>query len=65
MVDPRGYDRGTGHAMKAGEVLEISIYNPHECIPQDESGHRQFIRIVGSGVHGRAPHFTRNPKIHD
>lgn len=47
--------------MKAGEVHKISILTPHESLPVKESGKRQFIRIISSGVHGREPYFTKNP----
>lgn len=47
--------------MKAGDVHEIGILTPHESLPVKEDTKRQFIRIVGSGVHGQAPYFTSNP----
>jgi len=57
------YPRSQSHMMPAGEIVKIGIRTPHECIKQPNSEARQFIRIVGSGVHGRAPHFTVNPKM--
>lgn len=54
------FPREVGKLMAAGEVLEIGIFTPHECIPQKQSGQRQFFRIVGKGVHGREDYFTRN-----
>ncbi len=54
------FPRETGRMMGAGELMEIGIFTPHEPITQRESGNRQFLRIVGKGVHGREPHFTRN-----
>lgn len=59
------YPRAESHVMAAGEIVQMGIRTPHECIPQLKSSGRQFIRIVGSGVHGRAPHFTKNPKLGD
>lgn len=55
------YPENTGVLMKKGEVAKISIFTPHECIPQSKSGHRQFFRIVGKGVTGRESYFTKNP----
>lgn len=47
--------------MAAGEVYKIGILTPHESLPVAENVNRQFLRIVGKGVHGREPHFTENP----
>lgn len=49
--------------MKAGEVHRIGILTPHESLPVREAFHRQFLRIVSSGVHGSEPYFTRNPLL--
>lgn len=57
------FPRQTGRLMKAGEVMEIGIFTPHEPIAQAEGGKRQFFRIVGQGVHGREDYFTRNPVL--
>ena len=57
------FPRHSGRMMKSGEVVNIGIWTPHECIPQRAAGPRQFIRIVGSGVHGRDPGFDRNDRI--
>ncbi len=46
--------------MKAGEVHEIGILTPHESIPVKADTDRQFLRIVGRGVHGRESYFTEN-----
>jgi len=51
--------------MKAGEVRQIGILTPHESLPVRETCRRQFLRIVGSGVHGREPYFTKNPLVGD
>lgn len=47
--------------MRAGEVHRIGILTPHESLPVPSDVRRQFLRIVGSGVHGREPYFTENP----
>ncbi len=47
--------------LMAGEVAEIGVLTPHESLPVNENVRRQFLRIVGSGVHGREPYFTENP----
>lgn len=57
------YPENTGINLKSGEVAKISIFTPHECINQAESGKRQFFRIVGKGVTGREDYFTINPLI--
>lgn len=48
--------------VRAGEVHKIGILTPHESLPVATDACRQFLRIVGSGVHGREPYFTVNPK---
>jgi hypothetical protein len=55
------YDAAT--FMKAGEVVEIGILTPHESLPVKKDFNRQFLRIIGSGVHGREPYFTENPLV--
>lgn len=57
------YPEQTGKLMKAGDLAKISIFTPHECVPQKHSGQRQFFRIVGKGVRGRESYFTHNPLI--
>ena len=47
--------------MQAGELHQIGILTPHESLPAQADFDRQFLRIVGSGVHGREPYFTVNP----
>ncbi len=49
--------------MKAGEVHRIGILTPHESLPVSQSTNRQFLRIVGAGVHGRESYFTENPMV--
>lgn len=57
------YPESTGIMLKSGEVAKISIFTPHECVIQKESGFRQFFRIVGKGVSGREEYFTINPLL--
>lgn len=57
------YPEHEGILLKSGEVVKISIFTPHECVNQKESGKRQFFRIVGKGVTGREDYFTINPLI--
>lgn len=47
--------------MQAGEVHRIGILTPHESLRVQTDFDRQFLRIVGAGVHGREPYFTVNP----
>lgn len=46
--------------MQACEVREIGILTPHESLPVHQTVARQFLRIVGAGVHGREDYFTTN-----
>ena len=55
------YARAT--LMKAGEVRQIGILTPHESLPVSGDVRRQFLRIIGSGVHGREAYFTENPRL--
>ncbi len=57
------YQYSTATFLRAGEVREIGIATPHESIPVQRDFDRQFLRIVSSGVHGREPYFTVNPKV--
>ena len=47
--------------LKEGEIREIGILTPHESLPVKQDVNRQFLRILGSGVHGRENYFTINP----
>ena len=51
--------------MKSGEVHQIGILTPHESVPAEQDFDRQFLRIIGSGVYGREPYFTKNPLMGD
>lgn len=55
------YPYEAAEVLGAGEVREIGILTPHESLPVKADGRRQFLRIVGSGVHGREDYFTINP----
>lgn len=49
--------------LKSGEVHQIGILTPHESLPVPADFNRQFLRIIGSGVHGREEYFTQNPLV--
>lgn len=55
------YPYETATLMRAGDVHKIGILTPHESLPVYRDVRRQFLRIVGSGVHGREEYFTVNP----
>ncbi len=57
------YPLETATLMQAGDVHRIGILTPHESLPVMSDVDRQFLRIVGSGVHGREPYFTVNPLL--
>ena len=57
------FPRSEGKMLKAGQVAEIGIFTPHECIQQTKDSNRQFFRIVGNGVKGSARGFTKNPLL--
>lgn len=57
------YPIESGILMKSGDLAEISIFTPHECVVQTKTQERQFFRIVGDGVSGREDYFTINPKV--
>ena len=57
------FPRTTGKMLKAGQVAEIGIFTPHECIQQTKDANRQFFRIVGDGVTGSSEGFTKNPLL--
>jgi hypothetical protein len=57
------YPYASATLLKAGEVHKIGILTPHESVPVKEAVRRQFLRILGSGVHGREPYFTKNPLV--
>ena len=46
--------------VKSGDVHRLGVLTPHESLPVTSSTRRQFVRVVGSGVHGREDYFTPN-----
>lgn len=57
------YPYASATLMRAGEVHEIGILTPHESVPVARDFDRQFLRIIGPGVHGRESYFTENPRM--
>lgn len=48
--------------LAANELVGMSDRVPHEGLPQQQDGHRQFFRLVGPEVHGwYKQHSTSNP----
>lgn len=58
------FPRAEGYKLAAGEVGDLTIWTPHECLPQQQAGFRQFVRLVGAGVSGREPYFDKNEMLH-
>jgi len=55
---------GPGTKLAANELIWMTDCTPHEALPQKESGHRQFFRVVTSKVsHWFAQHSTPNPLV--
>merc|ERR550539_25868 len=55
---------GPGTRLEAGQLVWMTDRTPHEAVPQDEDGYRQFFRVVTSKVsHWFAEHSTVNPKV--
>eukprot|EP00580_Thalassiosira_gravida_P014288 CAMPEP_0201680952 /NCGR_PEP_ID=MMETSP0494-20130426/50860_1 /ASSEMBLY_ACC=CAM_ASM_000839 /TAXON_ID=420259 /ORGANISM="Thalassiosira gravida, Strain GMp14c1" /LENGTH=451 /DNA_ID=CAMNT_0048164683 /DNA_START=1011 /DNA_END=2366 /DNA_ORIENTATION=- len=55
---------GQGTKLRAGELVWMTDCTPHEALPQKESGHRHFFRVVTPCVsHWYADHSTCNPKV--
>jgi hypothetical protein len=57
------YPLSSATILLAGEVCRIGVLTPHESLPVKADVRRQFLRIVGAGVHGREPYFTANPLV--
>ena len=54
---------GSGTTLQANELIWMTDRTPHEALPQQESGNRQFFRLVMPYVsHWYAEHSTANPK---
>ena len=55
---------GPGTTLKAGELIWITDATPHETLPQEKPGYRQFFRVITSVIsHWYADHSTPNPKV--
>lgn len=55
---------GPGTKLEAGQLVWMTDRTPHEAVPQEEDGYRQFFRVVTSKVsHWFAQHSTANPKV--
>mmetsp|Transcript_14552 Transcript_14552/g.22760 ORF Transcript_14552/g.22760 Transcript_14552/m.22760 type:complete len:395 (-) Transcript_14552:497-1681(-) len=55
---------GPGTKLEANELVWMTDCTPHQALPQDTSGYRQFFRVVTSNVsHWFADHSTPNPKV--
>ena len=55
---------GKGTKLQAGELIWMTDCTPHEALPQETSGYRQFFRVVSPYIsHWYADHSTRNPKV--
>mmetsp|Transcript_41448 Transcript_41448/g.125510 ORF Transcript_41448/g.125510 Transcript_41448/m.125510 type:complete len:472 (-) Transcript_41448:336-1751(-) len=55
---------GPGTKLKANELIWMTDCTPHEALPQKETGHRQFFRLVTPNIsHWFADHCTPNPKV--
>jgi hypothetical protein len=53
-----------GPPLGAGELAWMTDCTPHEALPQQESGFRQFFRVAMPSVtHWYADHNTPNPKV--
>jgi len=55
---------GEGTKLQAGELIWMTDCTPHEALPQEKSGNRQFFRVVSPYVsHWYADHSTKNSKV--
>mmetsp|Transcript_27917 Transcript_27917/g.47455 ORF Transcript_27917/g.47455 Transcript_27917/m.47455 type:complete len:411 (-) Transcript_27917:342-1574(-) len=55
---------GKGTKLEAGELIWMTDCTPHEALPQEESGFRQFFRVVTPNIsHWYADHSTANPNV--
>ena len=53
-----------GVPLDAGELIWMTDSTPHEALPQEESGYRQFFRVVTPNVSlWFSEHSTVNPKV--
>ena len=55
---------GKGKKLPAGLIVWLTDHTPHEALPQQEDGYRQFFRLVTGDVSvWFASHSTPNPKV--
>jgi hypothetical protein len=55
---------GDGYELAANELVWLTDRTPHEALPQQEDGYRQFFRLVTSEISvWFAEHSTPNPKV--
>lgn len=55
---------GPGTKLKANELVWMTDCTPHQALPQNEAGYRQFFRLVTPSIsHWFADHCTPNPKV--
>jgi len=55
---------GPRYRLGAGELVWITDRTPHEALPQGQTGHRQFFRLVTSEISvWFKKHSTPNPKV--
>ena len=55
---------GQGTKLEANQLIWMTDRTPHEALPQETSGYRQFFRVVTSRVsHWYANHSTPNPLV--
>lgn len=55
---------GPGTKLEGGDLVWMTDCTPHEALPQESSGYRQFFRVVTPYVsHWYADHSTTNPKV--
>ena len=60
----RGILGHQGTKLQAGELVWMTDCTPHEALPQERSGYRQFFRVVTPYVsHWYADHSTPNPNV--
>jgi len=55
---------GKGKKLPAGLLVWLTDHTPHEALPQEEEGTRQFFRLVTADISvWFAEHSTPNPKV--
>ena len=55
---------GEGTKLKANQLVWMTDKTPHEALPQEVSGYRQFVRVVTSEIsHYFVDHCTANPLV--